>query len=137
MFVAPAHLQHTMVLVTHLQEVLARPWQSPMVYTVASVWGKDAEDQSSNYCKLPNLVETVEEEAMDGYLTGGDLWLFTDNATAKGCFFQGGSSSKLLHELVLWLRKTELEYDLTTCCPCCRPSDNCPGHRWSIPRNFS
>ena len=43
----------------------------PMVYTVALVWGKDAEDQSSNYCKLRNLVETVEEEAMDGYLTGG------------------------------------------------------------------
>ncbi len=35
------------------------------------------------------------------------------NTTAEGCFFHGGSSSKLLHELVLRLRKTELEYDLT------------------------
>ncbi len=33
--------------------------------------------------------------------------------TAKGCFFHGGSSSKLLHELVLRLRKTEMEYDVT------------------------
>jgi hypothetical protein len=56
----------------------------------------------------------VEEEAMAGYLTGGELWLFIDNMTAEGCFFRGGSSSKQLHELVLWLtRKTKLEYDLT------------------------
>ena len=53
----------------------------------------------------------MEEEAKEGYLKGGELWLFTDNATAKGCFFRGGSLSKLLHKLVLHLRKTELEYD--------------------------
>ena len=77
------------------------------------LWGKDAEDQSSNYRELRNLVETVEEEAMAGYLTEGELWLFTNNTTVEGCFFRGGSSLKLLHELVLRLRKTELEYDLT------------------------
>jgi hypothetical protein len=38
------------------------------------------------------------------------LWLFTDNSTAKSCFFKRGSSSKLLHELVLRLRKAELRY---------------------------
>jgi hypothetical protein len=64
------------------------------------IWGKDAEDQSSNYCELRSLIETGEEEALNGYLTGGEFWLFTDNTTAEGCFFQGGSSSKLLHELV-------------------------------------
>ncbi len=55
----------------------------------------------------------MEEEAKEGYLKGGELWLFTNNATAEGCFFHGGSLSKLLHELVLCLRKTELEYDFT------------------------
>jgi hypothetical protein len=54
----------------------------------------------------------VEEEAKEGYLKGGELWLFTNNATAKGCFFCGGSLSKLLHKLVQYLRKTELEYDI-------------------------
>jgi hypothetical protein len=85
------------------------------LYGRFGIWGKDAEDQSSKYRELRNLVETVEEEALDGYLTGGEFWLFTDNTTAKGCFFRGGSSSKLLHELVLRLRKVEveLEYDLT------------------------
>ncbi len=29
-------------------------------------WGQDAEGQSSNYCKLCNLVKTVEQEAMVG-----------------------------------------------------------------------
>ena len=58
-------------------------------------------------------METVEEEAKEGYLNGSELWLFTDDVTAEGCFFRGGSSSKLLHELVLRLRKTEMEYEFT------------------------
>ena len=43
------------------------------LYGHFGLWGKDAEDQSSNYCELCNLVETVEEEAMAGYLTGGSF----------------------------------------------------------------
>ncbi len=58
-------------------------------------------------------METVEEEAKEGYLNGSELWLFTDDVTAEGCFFRGGSSSKLLHELILHLRKTEMEYEFT------------------------
>jgi hypothetical protein len=81
------------------------------LYGRFGIWGKDAKDQSSNYFELCNLIETVEEEAKEGYLKGGELWLFTDNATAEGCSFRGGSSSKLLHKLVLCLRKMELEYD--------------------------
>ena len=99
------------------------------------LWGKDAEDQSSNYRELRNLVETVEEEALNGYLTGGEFWLFTDNTTAEGCFFRGGSSSKLLHDLVLRLRKIELDYDLTLHVVHVA-GDDCPGHRWSIPRDI-
>ena len=83
------------------------------LYGRFGIWGKDAKDQSLNYHKLCNLVETVEEEAKEGYIKGRELWLFTDNAMAEECFFHGGSSSKLLHKLVLRLRKTELEYDFT------------------------
>ncbi len=68
------------------------------------LWGRDEEGQSLNYCELRNLVDTVEEEALAGYLTDGELWIFTDNSTAESCFFKGGLSSKLLHELVLRLR---------------------------------
>jgi hypothetical protein len=57
---------------------------------------------------LRNLVETVEEEVSKGYLKDGKLWLFTNNSTAESCFYRGGSSLKLLHELVLKLRKAEI-----------------------------
>ncbi len=73
------------------------------------VWGTDAEDQSSNYRELRNLVETVEEEAAAGRLKQSELWLFTDNSTG---FAKGSSTSALLHGLVLRLRKLEMEVDL-------------------------
>ncbi len=53
-------------------------------------------------------METVEKEAQSGYLTDGELWHFTNNSTAESCFFKGSLLSKLLHELVLQLRKAEL-----------------------------
>jgi hypothetical protein len=72
------------------------------------LWGRDEEDQSSNYQELHNLVETVEEEACSGYLIDGKLWILTNNSMVESCFFKGGLSLKLLHELVLRLRKVEL-----------------------------
>jgi hypothetical protein len=74
------------------------------------LWGKDKEDKSSNYRELRNLVETVEEEAREGYLKDSKLWLFTDNSMAESCFFKGGSTSKLLHELILRLKKAEIQH---------------------------
>ncbi len=74
------------------------------------LWGADEEHQSSNFRELRNLVETVEEEAAAGYLKDGELWLFTDNSTAESCFYKGGSSSKLLHDLMLHLRKAKIHY---------------------------
>jgi hypothetical protein len=66
------------------------------------LWGRDEEGLSLNYRELRNLVKTVEEEASAGYLTN------KDNSTTENCFFKGGSSSKLLHELILHLRKLEM-----------------------------
>jgi len=74
------------------------------------LWGKDEEDKSSNYRELRNLVETVEEEAREGYLKDSELWLFIDNSTAESCFLKGGSTSKLLHELILRLKKAEIQH---------------------------
>lgn len=36
--------------------------------------------------------------------------MFTDNSTAESCYCKGSSSSELLHELVLGLRKIELDH---------------------------
>ena len=59
------------------------------------------------------MVETVEEEAKEGLLKDSELWIFTDNSTTKSCFFRGGSTSKLLHELVLCLQKAEMTCGFT------------------------
>ncbi len=71
------------------------------------LWGRHKEDQNSNYRELRNLVETVEEEALSGYLTDGELWIFTNNSMAESCFFKGRSSLKLLHKLILRLCKVK------------------------------
>jgi hypothetical protein len=74
------------------------------------LWKREEEGQSSNYWELRNLVDTVDEEAKEGYLGGDELWLFTDKFTTKSYFYQGGSSFELLHELVMHLtRKAEMK----------------------------
>ena len=76
------------------------------------LWGSDEESASSNYRELLNLVETVEEEAKLGHLRRTELWLFADNSTAESCLARGNSSSKKLHELIVRLRKVEMEAGL-------------------------
>jgi hypothetical protein len=78
------------------------------VHSRFGLWVKDEEDKSSNYRELRNLVDTVKEEASKSYLKNSKLWLFTDNSTAKSCFYKGGLSSKLLHELILRLKKAKI-----------------------------
>jgi hypothetical protein len=74
------------------------------------LWGADKDHQISNYRELGNLVDAVEEEAAEGYPKNGEFWLFTDNSMAKSCFYRGSSSSKLLHDLLLRLRKAETHH---------------------------
>ncbi len=76
------------------------------------LWPSNKEG-SSNFRELKNLVDVVEEEAHEGYLKGAELCLFTDNSNAESCFHKGSSSSKLLHELVLRLRKMEFDFNFT------------------------
>ena len=57
-------------------------------------------------------METVEEEASAGRLAHSELWLFTDNSTAESCFTRGSSTSVLLHNLVLRLRRIEMDVGL-------------------------
>ena len=47
------------------------------------LWGRDKENASSNYRELLNLVETIEEVAVQRHLKDSELWLFTDNSTAE------------------------------------------------------
>ena len=72
------------------------------------VWGDDANDLSSNWRELANLVEALEARAEDENFRGIEIFLFTDNSMGEAAFYKGTSSSKRLFELVLRLKKLEL-----------------------------
>ena len=74
-------------------------------------WGsEDSENSSSNLRELKNLVETLEVMGVEGDLTGMECFLFTDNTTAEDAFYNGSSSSKALHELVLRVKLLEMRH---------------------------
>jgi hypothetical protein len=66
-------------------------------------------EESSNFRELRNLVEMIESLVSKGTLAGHELFMFTDNSTAESAFFKGTSSSEKLFDLVLRLRKIEME----------------------------
>jgi hypothetical protein len=58
------------------------------------------------------LVEFTEGKVRDKDLEGCELFIFTDNTTAEAAFWKGTSKSRKLFELVLRLRKLEMENDM-------------------------
>ena len=77
------------------------------------LWIAEEEEESSNYKELKNLVDTVKEEAEAGRLRNCKFFLFTDNSTAKSCFYQGTLKSRHLHGRVLKLRGLEMAYGMS------------------------
>ena len=80
------------------------------IYYRIGLWGKDSEDESSNWREFENAVEACELEAREGRLDGTELFLFTDNSTVEAALYKGNSSSPKLFELVVRLRKLELAH---------------------------
>ena len=67
-------------------------------------------ERESLYMKRPVRLEALFE---DGKLSQGiELFVFTDNSTAESAFYRSTSSSKELFELVLRIRKLELNGSL-------------------------
>ena len=58
------------------------------------------------------MLEAVRAFCMSEKVEGVQLFLFTDNTTVEGCFYNGTSSSQILFELVLNLRQLEMEHSL-------------------------
>jgi hypothetical protein len=78
------------------------------VHYRVGVWGKDAEDASSNYRELRNLVEALEHAETRGELREAVVFLCTDNSTAEAAIYKGTSSNRALFDLVLRLKKLEM-----------------------------
>jgi hypothetical protein len=68
--------------------------------------------ESSNWRELNNLVEFAEGKVRSKDLEGCELFIFTDNMTAEAAFWKGSSQSEKLFELVLRLRKLEMDHDM-------------------------
>ena len=60
-----------------------------------------------------NLVLRIEKMVQSGeFEKGTELFVFTDNFVSERAFYKGSSSSRLLHDLVLRLRKLEMKGEL-------------------------
>ncbi len=68
-----------------------------------------SEDTSSNFRELRNIVDAIALDYERGLLDGYELFFFTDNQVAEKAYYKGTSSSRQLFELVLRLRKIEME----------------------------
>jgi len=73
------------------------------------VWGRDTEDESSNWREFENIVSAIEEDTRQGSLIGSHLIMATDNQVVEACFYKGNSTSKKLYNLVLRVRELELK----------------------------
>ena len=76
------------------------------------VWGTDSEATSSNYRELFNLVLALEEGLHTGSLLHSEVFIFTDNTTAEGCFYKGNSPNKPLCSLILRLCALEMSGEM-------------------------
>lgn len=54
-------------------------------------------------------METVEYEVRSKRLEGMELFLFTDNSVAESAFFKGTSTNKALFDLIVRLKRAEME----------------------------
>ena len=73
-------------------------------------WGRDLENESSNWREFANLVETIEEDARLGLLNECIIYMATDNSTVEHCMYKGNSSSPKLHDLIVRLRQCEFKH---------------------------
>jgi hypothetical protein len=70
------------------------------------------QERSSNWREVTNLVEFLERSVKKHGLGGSEIFIFTDNNTSEAAFWKGTLSSPLLFELVLRLRKLEMDHNL-------------------------
>jgi hypothetical protein len=76
-------------------------------------WSEEVvEGRSSNWREFTNLVEFLERSVKGHELDGSEIFIFTDNTTSEAAFWKGTSSFPLLFNLVLRLRKLEMDANL-------------------------
>ena len=74
------------------------------------VWNANAQQESSNFRELGNLVETLEKLGENGELEGREIFLFTDNSTSELTYHKGNSESHLLFQWIVRLRRLNMKH---------------------------
>jgi hypothetical protein len=77
-------------------------------------WMEDVtKGESSNFWEAGNLAIQLKRMVASGELEkGAEVFVFTDNAVAESTYFEGSSKNSKLHQLILGLRKMEMEGEL-------------------------
>ena len=74
---------------------------------------KVTNEYSSNFRETANLVLRLKSSLASGEITkGSEVFIFTDNSVAERTMYRGSSKSKLLHNMVLDLRKMAMIGDI-------------------------
>ena len=84
------------------------------VYAEYGTWtSKVTTESSSNFRETANLVNRLRTSLKSGEIQrGSEVFIFTDNSCAERTMYRGSSKSKLLHYMVLDLRKMEMVGDI-------------------------
>jgi hypothetical protein len=83
-----------------------------LLYQYSQWSSKIVESKTSNWRELSNLVHYLCDLAKSEELGGYEIFMFTDNSTAKAAFWKGTLVSPWLFDLVLWLKRLELGQDI-------------------------
>ena len=75
-------------------------------------WSSSISEASSNYRDLKVLVEEVEEHVRNSKVWDCEDFLLTDNLMAEYSFYKGSLLSETSFNLILRLRKLELEGEI-------------------------
>jgi len=71
------------------------------------------ENESSNFRESANLVNSLRSYLKSGKIEqGSKVFICTDNAVAESTYFKGSSKSLKLHDLIVDLRRLDMEGDL-------------------------
>jgi hypothetical protein len=71
------------------------------------------DNESSNFREAANLVIRLKRMLKSGELKKGtEVFVFTDNQVAESTYFRGSAKNSKLHQLILGLRKLEMEGQL-------------------------
>ena len=73
-------------------------------------WTKEYAERSSNHREMYNFTLFLEKKLAQGdFVKGTEVFVFTDNQVTESAFYKGTSTSRQLFELVLRLRRLEMD----------------------------